>query len=102
VSPKSRGRPPGRGRPEQPSRGRPVRQSYPAGRAIADARRLVEEDSRLIAESAASAWLGDAWRGADIQERDPESMLILGVAGRVHDKPSLHGYAAVRGDRADD
>jgi hypothetical protein len=33
---------------------------------IADARRLVEEESRLIAEVAASAWLGDAWLAADI------------------------------------
>jgi hypothetical protein len=96
VSPKSRGRPPGRGRSKQPSRGGPVRQIYPADRAIADARRLVDEGSRLVAEGAASAWLGDAWRAADIQVRGPESMLILGVVGRVHDKPSLHGYAAIR------
>jgi hypothetical protein len=95
MSPKSRGRPPGRGRPKKPSRGRPVRQISRADRAIADARRLVDEESQLIAESAASAWLGDAWLGADIQEHDPESMLILGVVGRVHDKPSPHGYAAI-------
>lgn len=96
VSPKSRGRPPGRGRAKKPNRGGPVRQIMPADRAIADACRLVDEPSRLIAEAAASAWLGEAWLEAGLSERDPEAVLILGVVGRAHTKPTAHGYAAVQ------
>jgi hypothetical protein len=96
MSPKSRGRPKGRGRPKKPNRSGPVRQIYPADRAISEARQLVEEESRLVAESMASGWLGEVWLASGVADRDEESTLILGVVGRAHNKPTPHGYAAVR------
>lgn len=96
MSPKSRGRPPGRGRPKRAARSGPPRPKTPADLAIADAVHLVGESSRLSAEIAASTWLGQAWLEADPLERDPEHMLVLGVVGRAHNKPAAHRFAAVQ------
>jgi hypothetical protein len=94
VSPKSRGRPQGRGKPKK-SGGGPVRPLTAVDRAIADAEHLEDEDSRLTAEVTASAWLGDAWVKSSELERDPESKLIAGVVGRAQSRPSPRIYNAL-------
>jgi hypothetical protein len=94
VSPKSRGRPPGRGRAKKPNR-TPARPPHPADEAIADARDLLNEPSRLLAEISASSWLGKAWISADAREHDPEQMLFLGVVGRAHNRPTPQAHVAV-------
>lgn len=96
MSPKSRGRPPGRGRAKKPGRNVPTRPPTPAGFAVSDAGDLLSEPSRLMAEVAASSWLGYAWIDADPRERDPETMLCIDVVRHAQRKPSQATYTAIQ------
>ena len=93
MSPKSRGRPAGRGR-ARPRR-QPVREVRLSDRVLRDARRIEGAEDVLDAEMWASDWLGQAWLGAPVGEREPEQMLFLEVTGRASSHPSRHGLAAV-------
>jgi hypothetical protein len=95
MSPKSRGRPPGRGRTKKQRPRRLVHELHPADRVIVEARRLVDTASRLDAEHLASAWLGEAWVAAGLGERDPEARLILAVATRASRTPTPAALAAI-------
>jgi hypothetical protein len=96
VSPQSRGRPPGRGRPKKRSQPGAVRSIQPADRVLQEARALVGERDRLIAEVRASTWLGRAWAAAGVTARDAEGALIRSVVGRSRSRPSAHGMAAAQ------
>jgi len=93
MSPKSRGRPAGRGRAKP--RRRPVREVRLSDRVLRDARRIEGAQDVLDAEMWASDWLGQAWLEAPLGEREPEQMLCLEVTGRASSHPSRHGLAAV-------
>lgn len=64
-------------------------------RVLRDARRIEAAENVLDAEVWASDWLGQAWLGAPLGERDAEQMLCLEVTGRASSRPSRHGLAAV-------
>jgi hypothetical protein len=93
MSPKSRGRPAGRGRAKP--RRQPVREVRLSDRVLRDARRIEGAQDVLDAEVWASDWLGQAWLVAPLGEREPERMLCLEVTGRASSHPSRHGLAAV-------
>jgi hypothetical protein len=95
MSPKSRGRPPGRGRPRRPNDGRPVRTLSPADRLLHDAQALARARDVLDREIWASEWLGQAWAHAPLAERTPELDLCRDVASRVVRRPSPAGIAAL-------
>jgi hypothetical protein len=93
VSPKSRGRPAGRGRPRRSAApARPLRLS---DRLLRDAAVLDDDVDVLSAELWASGWLGQAWVTSPIGEREPEETLCLEVTGRVSTRPTLAGLAAL-------
>ena len=94
MSPKSRGRPAGRGKPKT-RRQAPVRSLRLSDRLVRAARDLLTYTDRLEVEQWASGWLGQAWLDAPLGERDPEGMFILEVVGRCSTHPSPHGLAAV-------
>jgi hypothetical protein len=94
VSPKSRGRPAGRGRPRRKRQG-PVRQLRLSDHVLRDALSVVEAPDVLDAEVWASGWLGQAWLGAELGERRPEHMVCMEVVGRACSRPSPHALAAV-------
>lgn len=95
MSPKSRGRPPGRGRKgkKKPSAG--VRELRLSDHVLRDAPRIVGDVGGLDAELWASRWFGQAWLAAAMGEREPEHQLCMEVVGRASSKPSAHGLAAV-------
>jgi hypothetical protein len=64
-------------------------------RVIRDARRIEGAQDALDAEVWASDWLGHAWLGAPLGEREAEQGLCLEVTGRASSHPSRHGLAAV-------
>lgn len=94
MSPKSRGRPAGRGKPKtrRPAESRPLRLS---DRLVRAARDLLTSTDRLEVEQWASGWLGQAWLHAPLGEREPEHTFVLEVVGRCCSHPSAHGLAAV-------
>jgi hypothetical protein len=96
MSPKSRGRPPGRGRQKQ-SRGQHVRELSLAARALKDAHQIADlgSDVALDVEMWASEWLGAAWLGSPIGEREPEQSLCADVARRALVRPSRQALAAL-------
>ena len=80
VSPKSRGRPVGRGK-------QPRRHPRPAPRpvtaldlALREAPSLYDGDL-LSAQAAASEWLGNAWGARGVSERNPETDLVRAIIG---------------------
>lgn len=93
MSPKSRGRPAGRGRAKP--RRQPAREVRLSDRLLRDARRIEGAEGVLDAEMWASYWLGQAWLGAPVGERDAAGTLFLEVTGRASSHPSRHGLAAV-------
>jgi hypothetical protein len=98
MSPKSRGRPKGRGRPQQrrPSHGPETpRERHLADQLLNDASQLITETDALGVERWASDWLGVAWVRSPVEVRDAEQRLCTEVAGRVRNRPSRHGLAAV-------
>ncbi len=102
MSPKSRGRPKGRGRPRHHS-GSPARQLSQADHVLRDARAL-EAATRLDAQAAASAWLGEAWAKRSMGERGAEAALVTQLVGaaRRRGKPTaylaLHALATIPGE----
>ena len=64
-------------------------------RVLRDARRIEGAQDALDAEMWASDWLGQAWLGAPLGERDAEQNLCLEVTERASSHPSRHGLAAV-------
>lgn len=72
-----------------------MRELTPADHAVRDARRIADGNDALSAETWASSCLGQAWVQAPLSERDAEHKLIMGVIGRVSNRPSPHGTAAV-------
>ena len=96
MSPKSRGRPPGRGRQKQ-SRGRNVRELSLAARALNDAHLIADlgSDVALDVEMWASEWLGEAWLGSPIGEREPELALCADAARRASVRPTRQSLAAL-------
>jgi len=93
MSPKSRGRPPGRGRVKR-HRHR-VREVRISDRLLHDARRIQDAVDVLDVELWASGWLGEGWVSAPLGDREPEQALCLEVVGRASSRPSRHGLAAV-------
>jgi len=95
VSPKSRGRAPGRGRSKSKKRNGPVRELRLSDRMMQDARALEGESSTLAAEIWASGWLGHNWLAAPVGDRDAEYDFLLEIVGRACNRPSSHGLAAI-------
>src|SRR5687767_13897191 len=94
MSPKSRGRPAGRGKPKtrrQPS-GRSPRLSDLLVRSAGD---LLKDADPLEVEQWASGWLGQVWWAAPLDDRQPEQTFCLEVATRSITHPSVHGLAAL-------
>ena len=94
MSPKSRGRPAGRGRPQRKRHG-PVRELRLSDRVLRDAPTIAGQVDVLEAERWASGWLGTAWVQAGMGEREPAKTLCLEVVDRACTRPSPSGYAAV-------
>ena len=64
-------------------------------RMLRDATAIAERTDVLDVERWASGWLGQAWVGAALGEREPEKQLCLEVVGRANTRPSPTGLAAV-------
>ncbi|MFI5896342.1 hypothetical protein ACIA5D_40210 [Actinoplanes sp. NPDC051513] len=94
MSPRSRGRPAGRGGKKQ-SRHRAVRQLRLSDRLLHDATGLHDDTNVLGAELWASEWLGRAWRDAGVDERQAEHLLCLEVVGRASTTPTVDALAAL-------
>ncbi len=94
MSPKSRGRPHGRGRPRRPAT-RGARPLGPAEQLLQEARRLPHNAETLELEVWASGWLGRTWLGAAIGQRDAEAQLCGEVAERAARNPSSSAALAV-------
>ena len=96
MSPKSRGRPPGRGR-KKPAHGHSVRELSLSARVLKDAGLIADlgEDVALDVEMWASEWLGEAWLRAPLGEREPEQVLCADVARRALGRPSRQSLAAL-------
>jgi hypothetical protein len=94
MSPKSRGRPAGRGKPKT-RRHEPLRSLRLSDRLVRAARDLLRYTDPLEVEHWASGWLGQAWLTAPLGDNEAERMLCLEVAGRCSTHPSAHGLAAV-------
>jgi hypothetical protein len=91
VSPKSRGRPQGRGRTKRP---RPTRELGLPAQVLQSAQDILIA-TPLQAELWASGCLGVAWSRARTPEQDPVSDLCLEVAKRGLDRPTPEALAAV-------
>lgn len=83
MSPKSRGRPPGRGRPKNKTANRRDVPLRVTDRALRDTRELVAAPHVLAAEVWASEWLGSAWLAAGLEDREPDRTFILEIVGRA-------------------
>ena len=97
MSPKSRGRPAGRGRQKTRRQG-PVRPARPArlsDRVIQHSVEIAGTTDVLDVERWASGWLGEAWYAAPLGDRGAEHTLCLEVVGRACTKPTPQGLAAV-------
>lgn len=96
MSPKSRGRPKGRGRKGKPRRA-PAQD--PLALLLGEASSLVQQDDALLAEAWASRWLGYAWSAAlgdeDVDPLDGELDLVDALVERVLRHPSSAGLAAL-------
>jgi hypothetical protein len=91
--PKSRGRPPGRGKPKNRRQG-PVRELSLLEQILRSAANL-DRTNVLAAEHRASGWLGDAWVDAPLGERDAEQKLCAEIVAHVSVRPSAAGLTAV-------
>ena len=97
MSPKSKGRPPGRGR-HRPSPSRPARQLTQLDHVLRDTLTLAQR-GRTEAQLVASAWLGQAWTARQMGDRGAERELVTAratphLAGRVDGRPTRgHGTA---------
>lgn len=91
MSPKSRGRPPGRGKPKKRGGGGSL---SAADRVLRDAGGLVEEPLRLAAEETASAWLGGYWAARE-PAPNPEEELIRDVIARARMRRGPAAIAAL-------
>lgn len=96
MSPKSRGRPNGRGR------SRTVRQASRPGvveELLREAQSLVREQDAVLAETWASGWLGAMWEAAVAGSLEEAGSAELGLcrllAVRVTQRPSAPGLAAL-------
>jgi hypothetical protein len=78
MSPKSRGRPKGRGRDQTKKKARPVRELTQLDHVLREARSLEGEDL-LVARLIASGWLGLAWHRQGIGQTDGEITLVREV-----------------------
>ena len=94
MSPKSRGRPAGRGRPKS-RRPESPRSLRPSDRLVRAAQDLLAYTDPLEVEQWASGWLGQAWLNAPLGDREAEATLCREVVGRCVTRPSAHGLAAV-------
>jgi len=93
MSPKSRGRPAGRGK--QPRRhpraaARPV---TALDLALREAPSLYDADL-LAAQVAASEWLGKAWAARGMSDRDPEKDLVRAIVRAADDGPRANAAVA--------
>ncbi|UER54182.1 hypothetical protein HJG43_06110 [Kineosporiaceae bacterium SCSIO 59966] len=116
MSPKSRGRPKGRGRKgkARASRTRPERPVNPVDEIVQQAASLVHEEDAVLAETWASGWLGRMWQAAtrlpddrlpeywaDLDDEDrfdpaeAEVALVTALVQRVLHRPSAAGLAAL-------
>jgi hypothetical protein len=97
VSPKSRGRPKGRGRQPVRRGGAPVAFAARSlsAQALADAALLLPVRDVLEVEQWASSWLGAAWAAGGLGERDVDGALCRDVAARALARPSATSLAAV-------
>jgi hypothetical protein len=93
MSPKSKGRPPGRGKPKK--RGGGVGSMAEADRIIRDAESLLDETLRLVAEETASAWLGAYWASRE-PAPNPEDELIRDVIARARLKRTEEARCALQ------
>lgn len=96
MSPKSRGRPKGRGRR---GKSRSPRRDDPIALIVDQARSLVREEDAVLAEAWASELLGTTWDAArqaeDGDGTDAEVALVAMLAERVQRHPSAAGLAAL-------
>ena len=99
MSPKSRGRPAGRGRSKKRATPHHMVTQRASDAAFRDARRLLGAVDVLEAEIWASDWLGTAWLEAGLGERDPESAWILEMADRAGRRPSPATLSAMHAIR---
>ena len=95
MSPKSRGRPKHRGRQRSPRPSNRAREVEPVAHLLGEAPRLAEE-SELVAQLVASAWLGGAWSSRGMGERDAEADLVDGVIAATRGRRSDAAYAALQ------
>ncbi len=91
MSPKSRGR---RGKPKT-RRQVPGRSPRLSDLLIRSAGDLLKDADALEVEQWASGWLGQVWRAAPLDDRQPEQTFCLEVAGRSITHPSVQGLAAL-------
>ncbi|MGQ0846172.1 MAG: hypothetical protein ACT4QF_18780 [Sporichthyaceae bacterium] len=94
MSPKSKGRPPGRGKPKKRG-GVGGGSMAEADRIIREAGGLMEETLRLVAEETASAWLGAYWVSREPAEA-PEDELVRDVIARARTKRSEEALCALQ------
>lgn len=95
MSPKSRGRPAGRGKPKARRPHGPARELRLSDRVLQGAEELVTEPDVLEVERRASGWLGAAWSAASMDEGQAKHQLLMEVVGLACAKPSPKGLAVL-------
>lgn len=91
MSPKSRGRPQGRGKQKKRGGGGSLSE---ADKLIREGEALTEETLRVVAEETASGWLGAYWANREPQPH-PEDELIRDVIARARLKRTPGALAAI-------
>lgn len=97
MSPKSKGRPKGRGRTParaQQRRQGAVRELTTVDRVVRDARFLAGS-TFLDAQLGASAWLGEAWAARGMGARTPEAELVTALVGEARRGRRTAAYLAL-------
>jgi hypothetical protein len=96
MSPKSRGRPKGRGRPIKKRHLATTRPLTLHERVMIEAAVYLGHDApRVTAETAASQWLGEAWVSADMGERHAERDLVEALVGELSGPRDNAAYLAL-------
>lgn len=105
MSPKSKGRPKGRGRPPPKGQGRVVRPLAPVDRAIRAAGMLGDLESPLSVQRDASDWVGQTLTEAGMGQRRPERDLATALGGELgggHRDTAYRALLALRSIAAPD
>jgi hypothetical protein len=94
MSPKSRGRPKGRGRPIQKQH-RANRRLTLHEWVMVEALYLGHDAPRMTVETAASQWLGEAWASAGMEQRHAEHDLVEALVGELRGPRDDAAYLAL-------